>query len=185
MLVVPYGNLQPRFGKGVFVAENATLIGDVELGDDVSIWYGAVLRGDIHHIRIGARSNVQDNCILHVTQNTWPTIIEEEVTLGHGVIAHGCTIRRGCLIGMGSRILDGAVIGEDSLVGAGALVTEGMKVPPRSLVLGLPARVRRPLNDEEVAHIHQNFQSYLEYKNVMLNGAKRSEAFSSNPPTSR
>lgn len=168
MLVVPYGNLKPRLGKRVFVAENAALIGDVELGDDVSIWFGAVLRADIYPIRIGARSNVQDNCILHVTQDTWPTIIEEEVTLGHGVIAHGCTIRRGCLIGMGSRILDGAEIGEDSLVGAGALVTEGMKVPPRSLVLGLPAKVRRALTDGEVERIHQNFQSYLEYKEAML-----------------
>ena len=167
-MILAYRNLEPRIGQRVFIAENATIIGDVSIGDDASIWYGAVIRGDVFHIRIGARTNVQDNCILHVTQSTWPTILEDEVTLGHGVIAHGCTIRRGCLIGMGSRILDGAEIGEDSLVGAGALVTEGMKVPPRSLVLGLPAKVRRSLTDDEVNHIHRNFQQYLEYKETYL-----------------
>jgi carbonic anhydrase/acetyltransferase-like protein (isoleucine patch superfamily) len=167
-LILPYNNKHPRIGERVFIAPNATIIGDVEIGDDASVWFGTVIRGDVFHIRIGARTNIQDNCILHVTQGTWPTILEEEVTIGHGVIAHGCTIRRGCLIGMGSTILDGAEIGEDTLVGAGALVTEGMKVPPRSLVLGFPAKVRRSLTDDEVTHIHRNFQHYLEYKENYL-----------------
>lgn len=180
MLIVPFKNQHPRIGQRVFIAENAAVIGDVELGDDVSIWYGAVLRGDMHHIRVGKRTNIQDNCILHVTQDTWPTILEEEVTLGHGVIAHGCVIRRGCLIGMRATILDGAEIGQDSLVGAGALVTEGMKVPPRSLVLGMPAKVRRQLTDVEVDRIHLNFQHYLDYKEVYL-AALRPEASGRRP----
>ena len=125
----PYDGNSPRLGARVFVAENATLIGDVDLGDDCSIWYGAVLRGDVHSIRIGARTNIQDNCVLHVTNGTHPIEIAEEVTIGHGVIAHGCTIERGALIGMGSRVLDGAVVGELALVGAGALVGEGMRDP--------------------------------------------------------
>lgn len=162
--MVPFKDRKPRLGQRVFIAENAAIIGDVEIADDVSVWYGAVLRGDMHFIRIGARSNIQDNCVLHGTEDTWPVLLEEEVTVGHGAIVHGCVIRRGCLIGMGSRILDGAEIGEDTLVGAGALVTEGMKVPPRSLVLGAPAKVRRELTGDEVNRIHQNFQHYLVYK---------------------
>ncbi|HVT45521.1 MAG TPA: gamma carbonic anhydrase family protein [Thermoanaerobaculia bacterium] len=174
MIIRSYGGLTPRIGARVFIAENATVIGDVEIGDDASIWYGAVLRADIHAIRIGARTNVQDNCTIHVTAGTWPTILADEVTLGHGVIAHGCTVETHCLIGMGATILDGAVVGEETLVGAGALVTEGMKIPPRSLVLGVPGRVIRRLTPEEVERIQLNFRSYLEYKDAYL--AARLEA---------
>jgi carbonic anhydrase/acetyltransferase-like protein (isoleucine patch superfamily) len=168
MLTRGYNGKTPKFGERVFVAENATVIGDVEIGDDSSIWYGSVVRGDVHSIRIGARTNIQDNCIIHVTNGIWPTVIEDEVTLGHGVIAHGCVIRTHCLIGMGATILDGAVIGEESLVGARALVTEGMHIPPRSLVLGFPAKVKRELTPEEVIHIQENFRNYLEYKETYL-----------------
>lgn len=170
MIVRGYNGVKPRIGARVFIAENATVIGDVEIGDDCSIWYGTVLRGDIFPIRIGARSNIQDNCTLHVTGGSWPVEIEEEVTLGHGVIAHGCTIRRGSLIGMGSRLLDGVVVGEKSLIGAGALVPEGMEVPPRSLVLGVPARVRRALTEEEVSGLDRYWKSYFEYKDKYLKG---------------
>jgi carbonic anhydrase/acetyltransferase-like protein (isoleucine patch superfamily) len=170
MIVRPYQGKAPRLGARVFLAENASLIGDVELGDDCSIWYGAVLRADVHSIRIGARTNIQDNCTLHVTNDRWPVNIAEEVTIGHGVIAHGCTIERRALIGMGSRILDGAVIGEQALVGAGALVPEGMRVPPRTLVLGMPAKVRRPLTDEELARLDQSWKNYVEYKDNYLAG---------------
>jgi len=152
----------------VFLAENVTLIGDVEIGDDSSVWYGTVLRGDVYPIRIGARSNVQDNCTLHVTNSRWAIEIEDEVTLGHGVIAHGCTIRRGSLIGMGSRVLDGAEIGERSLIGAAALVTEGMSVPSGSLVLGVPARVKRRLSEEEDAGLDGYWKHYIEYKDHYL-----------------
>ena len=131
---------------------------------DASIWYGAVVRGDVFRIRIGARSNIQDHCTLHVTTGTHAVSIAEEVTMGHGVIAHGCTIERGALIGMGSRVLDGAVVGEMALVGAGALVPEGMRVPPRTLVLGVPARVKRHLMPEELARLDDSWRHYVELK---------------------
>ena len=168
MLIRPFEGKSPRLGARVFIAENATLIGDVELGDDSSIWFGTVLRGDVHRIRIGARTNIQDNCTLHVTNGTWPVEIADEVTIGHGVIAHGCTIGRAALIGMGSRVLDGAVIGELALVGAGALVSEGMHVPPRTLVVGVPAKVKRDLTADEVARLEGSWQHYVEYKDKYL-----------------
>ena len=119
-------------------------------------------------IRIGARTNIQDNCTLHVTYRTHPVEIAEEVTIGHGVVAHGCTIERHALIGMGSRVLDGAVIGELALVGAGALVPEGMRVPARTLVVGVPARVKRPLTADEIAHLEQSWKNYVGYKDRYL-----------------
>lgn len=168
MIVRAYDGKEPRFGAGVFVAENAAVIGDVEIGDDCSIWYSAVLRGDVNPIRIGARTNIQDNCTLHVTHRQWPTIIGEEVTIGHGAIVHGCTVHRGALIGMGSRVLDGAVVGESALVGAGALVPEGMQVPPRMLVVGVPARVKRELTPEELARLDLSWRNYVGYKEKYL-----------------
>lgn len=168
MIVRAYDGKRPRLGQSVFLAENATLIGDVEIGNDCSIWYGAVLRADVQAIRVGSRTNIQDNCTIHVTNEDWPTIIAEEVTMGHGVIAHGCTIRRGALIGMGSRILDGAEIGEQALIGAGALVSEGTKIPPRTLVLGMPARVKRPLTDDELTRLTLSWQNYVGYKDKYL-----------------
>ena len=168
MISRPYEGRSPRLGQRVFIAENATLIGDVELGDDASIWYGAVLRGDVHSIRIGPRTNIQDNCVLHVTNGTHPIDIAEEVTIGHGVIAHGCTIGRGALIGMGSRVLDGASIGELALIGAGALVGEGMEIPPRTLAVGVPAKVKRDLRMDEIARLEQSWRHYIEYKERYL-----------------
>jgi carbonic anhydrase/acetyltransferase-like protein (isoleucine patch superfamily) len=168
MISRAYDGHSPRIGERVFVAENATLIGDVTLGDDCSIWYGAVLRGDVHSIRIGARTNVQDNCVLHVTNGTHPIQIGAEVTIGHGVIAHGCTIARGALIGMGSRVLDGASVGELALIGAGALVSEGMEIPPRTLAVGVPAKVKRDLRTDEIARLEQSWRNYMEYKEKYL-----------------
>ncbi|HEY8850432.1 MAG TPA: gamma carbonic anhydrase family protein [Thermoanaerobaculia bacterium] len=168
MIVRSYEGKQPRFGERVFVAENAAVIGDVQIGDDCSIWYSATVRGDVNRIRIGARSNIQDNCALHVTNDTWPIEIAEEVTIGHGVVAHGCTIERRALIGMGSRVLDGAIVGELALVGAGALVPEGMRVPPRTLVIGVPARVKRELTGEEIALLEQSWKNYVGYKDRYL-----------------
>jgi len=170
MILRAYEGKQPRLGERVFVAENAAVIGDVEVGDDCSIWYSATIRGDINGIRIGARTNVQDNCTIHVTHLQWPTVIGEEVTIGHGAIVHGCTVRRGALIGMGSRVLDGAVVGESALIGAGALVPEGMQVPPRVLVLGVLARVKRPLTDDELARLDQSWRNYVDYKDRYLKG---------------
>jgi gamma-carbonic anhydrase len=168
MIVLPFDGKVPKVGRGAYVAPNATLIGDVELGDDASIWFGTVVRGDIHSVRIGARTNIQDNCVLHVTAGTAPVNIAEEVTIGHGVIAHGCTIERGALIGMGSRVLDGSVIGAEALVGAGAVVSEGMHVPPRTLVVGVPARVKRPLTPGELTRLDQSWRHYVQVKDAYL-----------------
>jgi gamma-carbonic anhydrase len=164
----PFKNTQPRLGERVFVADSATVIGDVVLGDDASVWFGTVIRADVFHIRIGARTNIQDNCTLHVNTGTHAVTIADEVTMGHGVIAHGCTIERGALIGMGSRVLDGAVIGEQALVAAGALVPEGMRVPPRTLVVGVPARVKRELTREEIARLEESWMHYVELKDQYL-----------------
>ena len=171
MILRSYDGKMPRLGARVFVADNAALIGDVELGDDCSIWYSTTVRGDVNAIRIGARTNVQDNCTIHVTHHDWPTSIGEDVTIGHGAIVHGCTVQRGALIGMGSRVLDGALIGESALVGAGALVPEGMQVPPRTLVLGVPARVKRPLTPDELAHLERSWKHYVEAKDKYLKNA--------------
>ena len=168
MLVRSYDGKQPRFGQRVFVAENAAIIGDVELGNDCSVWYGTTIRGDVNFIRIGSRTNIQDNCTIHVSHERWSTVIAEEVTVGHGAIVHGCTVKRGALIGMGSRVLDGAVVGECALVGAGALVPEGMIVPPRVLVVGVPAKVKRPLTDEELERLDQSWKHYVAYKEKYL-----------------
>jgi carbonic anhydrase/acetyltransferase-like protein (isoleucine patch superfamily) len=147
-MVRPYKTIQPKLGARAWVDVSAQVIGDVELGEDASVWMGSVVRGDVNRIRIGARSNVQDACVLHVTAQH-PTTLAEDVTVGHSVTLHGCTIERLCLIGIGAIVLNGAVVGEESIVAAGALVPEGMHVPPRSLVMGVPAKVRRPLTDEE------------------------------------
>jgi carbonic anhydrase/acetyltransferase-like protein (isoleucine patch superfamily) len=142
----------PAVGKGVLIAPGATLVGDVRLGDDSSVWYGAILRGDIAPIIVGARSNLQDGAVVHVADGA-PCTLGEEVVVGHRVMLHACRIEDGCLIGMQSTILDEAVIGQGSIIGAGALVTQRTVIPPRSLVLGVPARVIRTLTaDDEVFH---------------------------------
>jgi carbonic anhydrase/acetyltransferase-like protein (isoleucine patch superfamily) len=140
----------------------------VEIGNDCSIWYSVTIRGDVNFIRIGSRTNIQDGTAIHVNHDRHPTVIAEEVTIGHAAIVHGCTVHRGALIGMGSRVLDGAVVGESALVGAGALVPEGMDVPPRTLVVGVPARVKRPLTDEELARLDQSWRNYVALKEKYL-----------------
>lgn len=162
-MLKPYKGKLPKLGAGVFIEESAQVIGDVEIGVNSSVWFNAVVRGDVHHIRIGDRTNVQDNCTLHVTKDTYPLIIGSDITIGHNVILHGCTVKDRCLIGMGAIILDNAEIGEDCIVGAGALVTEGMKVPPGSLVLGIPAKAVRAVKPEEKARILKSAQNYIEY----------------------
>jgi gamma-carbonic anhydrase len=157
-----YGGVRPAIGARVFLAETCAVIGDVVLGDDASVWYSAVVRGDVMPIRIGARTNIQDGAILHVTSERFGTTLGADVTVGHGAIIHACTIEDLCLIGMGSTILDGARIGRGSLVGAGALVTPGTDIPPGSLVLGSPARVKRPVNDREREQIEYGAAHYVE-----------------------
>jgi carbonic anhydrase/acetyltransferase-like protein (isoleucine patch superfamily) len=158
----------PLLDETNFVAENAAVIGDVHLGRDASVWFSATVRGDVHRIRIGARSNVQDNAVVHVTNRTAPTTIGDNVTVGHSAIVHGCTIQDRVLVGMGAIILDHADIGSDTIIGAGALITGGKKIPPRSLVIGSPAKVVRELTDEEVASIMDYANNYVRYKNVYL-----------------
>jgi carbonic anhydrase/acetyltransferase-like protein (isoleucine patch superfamily) len=154
-LVLPYHEHQPKIGDQVFLAPNTVIIGQVTLGNDVSIWFGSVLRGDIAAVEVGEGSNIQDNSVLHVGDDD-PCIVGKNVVVGHRALLHGCKVEDGCLIGMGAIVLNKAVIGEGSVVGAGALVTQGTIVPPRSLVLGSPATVKRTLTEEEVAH-HGSF----------------------------
>lgn len=151
----------PDLARGAYVADGARVIGDVALGERASIWYNAVVRGDVNSIVIGARSNVQDNVSIHVDADHY-ALIGQDVSVGHNAVVHGCEIGNGCLIGIGSVVLSGAVIGAESLVAAGAVVLEGAQVPPRSLVAGVPAKVRRELTDEEVADLRQNAQRYLD-----------------------
>lgn len=142
-----------------WVAPNAVVIGDVEIGEDASIWFNAVLRGDLDKIRIGAGCNVQDGAVLHADPG-FPLTLEANSTIGHMAMVHGCTVGRGCLIGIGAIVLNGAVIGEESLVGAGTLVPEGKTYPPRSLILGSPGRVVRTLGEEDVARMQRTAQGY-------------------------
>jgi carbonic anhydrase/acetyltransferase-like protein (isoleucine patch superfamily) len=147
-----------------YVDESAQVIGEVVLAADSSVWMNVVIRGDVNKITIGQRSNVQDCSVVHVMQGTHPTTIGEDVTIGHGAVVHGCTIANRVLIGMGAIVLNGATIGEDSIVAAGTLITEGMVVPPRSMVMGSPGKVRRPLTDAEVASILDYSANYVRYK---------------------
>jgi carbonic anhydrase/acetyltransferase-like protein (isoleucine patch superfamily) len=148
-LVQPFGGKTPVLGESVYLAPTSTVIGDVTMGEDSSLWFGSILRGDVGSIRVGKRTNIQDLTMVHVTGGKFNTEIGDEVTIGHRCVVHGCRIEDGCLLGIGSVILDGAVVGEGSVIGAGAVVTPGTTIPPRSMVLGLPAKVRRPLTDEE------------------------------------
>jgi gamma-carbonic anhydrase len=166
--------VRPQIGQRVFLAETCAVIGDVVIGDDSSIWYSTVVRGDVMAIRIGARSNIQDGTVVHVTGGKFGTVIGDDVTIGHGAIVHACTVEDGCLIGMGSTILDGARIGRGSLVGAGALVTPGTDIPPGSLVLGSPARVKRAVNDKEREQIEYGAAHYVELARVYLAGERES-----------
>ncbi|HEX8070272.1 MAG TPA: gamma carbonic anhydrase family protein [Pyrinomonadaceae bacterium] len=162
-MIRPFRDKRPRIDPTAYVAETAVVIGDVEIGAESSVWFGAVVRGDVFHIRIGARTNVQDGTVVHVANGTHPTILEDEVTVGHNVTLHGCHVERGCLIGMGAIVMDGVRVGAQSLVAAGSLLSPGTQVPPRSLVMGAPARVKRPLTDEEVAGLAQYWRNYIEY----------------------
>jgi carbonic anhydrase/acetyltransferase-like protein (isoleucine patch superfamily) len=161
--VRPFGGKTPVVHASAWIAPGATVVGDVEIGEGSSIWFGCVARGDVNVIRVGRRTNVQDLTTIHVTSRTHPTSIGDEVTVGHRVVLHGCTIKDRCLIGIGSVVMDGAVVGPESVVGAGALVPPGMVVPPRTLVMGSPAKVKRDLSAEEVDALRKSADNYVEY----------------------
>ena len=167
-MIKAFQNQHPRIHETAYVAENALIIGDVEIGEHSSIWFGSILRGDVNYIRIGARTNIQDASVIHVSSKTHPTILEDEITVGHRVTLHGCYIETGCLIGIGSIILDGARVGKNSLVAAGSLITPNTQIPPGSLVMGSPAKVKRPLTEEELADLPRFWKNYFallsEYK---------------------
>jgi carbonic anhydrase/acetyltransferase-like protein (isoleucine patch superfamily) len=162
MRIYPFEGRAPRVDPSAFVVGDATIIGDVVMGAECSVWYGVVIRGDVNFIRIGRRTNLQDNTVVHVTHDTHPTFIEDDVTIGHAAVVHGCHIKRGALIGLGARVMDGVEIGEEALVGAGALVPPGLVVPPRTLVTGVPAKVRRDLTAEEVAGLAASAEHYVQ-----------------------
>ena len=171
-MIRPFRGVHPQIHPTAYVEPSAQVIGDVHLGEEASIWCNTTVRGDIHYIRIGDRSNIQDNSVIHVQNGTHPTILEEEVTVGHSVTLHGCYVERGSLIGIGSILLDDVRIGTNSLVAAGSLVSPKTIIPARSLVMGFPARVKRELTDEEVtdlAHFWRNYVNYThEYRKEML-----------------
>lgn len=169
-IVRSYLGTHPRIGTGVFLAETCAVIGDVAIGDQSSVWYSTVLRGDVMAIRIGARTSIQDGTVVHVTSEQFGTTVGDDVTVGHGVILHGCVVEDSCLIGMGATVLDGARIGRGSFVGAGALVTPGTDIPPHSLVLGMPARVVRPVNPKEREQIEYAAAHYVEQARRYLAG---------------
>lgn len=162
-MIRPFRGKHPQIHPTAFIEESAQIIGDVEIGAESSVWFNAVVRGDVFYIRIGNRTNIQDGTVVHVTNGTHATILEDEVTVGHNATLHGCHIERGCLVGMGAIVMDGVRVGAQSLVAAGALVAPGTQIPPRSLVMGAPAKLKRPLTDEEVAGLEVYWQNYIEY----------------------
>ncbi|MCY4627315.1 MAG: gamma carbonic anhydrase family protein [Acidobacteria bacterium] len=164
----PFGGHSPVVAATAFVARGASVIGDVVLGEDVSIWFSAVLRADVNFIRIGARSNLQDGVVVHVNAGAESTVVEDEVTVGHQAILHGCHLARRSLIGMGSVVLDGVAVGEEAMVAAGAVVPPSLKVPRRVLVRGVPGRVVRPLTDAEIGHLADSAARYVELKDQYL-----------------
>lgn len=161
-VVRSFGELRPRIHASAWVAPGACVLGDVEIGADSSIWYGSVLRGDVNHIRIGARSNVQDQSVVHVTRERFSTWIGDDVTVGHRAVVHGCVVEDAALIGIGAIVLDGARVGEGALVGAGAVVTPGASVDARTLVMGIPARAVRRLEDDEIDEQIERTRSYVD-----------------------
>lgn len=167
-MILPYKSAIPKIAPDAFIAPDATIIGDVEIGRDASIWFHTVIRGDVNFIHIGSKTNIQDLCMCHVTLNKWPLSIGEGVTIGHGVVVHGCVIKDYCLIGMGARILDGAQVGPHTLVAAGAVVREGFVAPEYSLVAGVPAEVKRPLKDDEIENLTASVERYIGYKNLYI-----------------
>lgn len=168
-MISPFNNNHPKIDETVFVADDAIIIGDVEIGAESSVWFGSIVRGDVNYIRIGTRTNIQDGTIIHVSSKTHSTILEDEITVGHRVTLHGCHVESGCLIGIGAILLDGVRVGRNSLVAAGSLLTPGTQIPPNSLVMGSPAKVKRTLTDEELAYLDKSWQNYVELKKHYLN----------------
>lgn len=161
-MIRPFRGVRPQIDPSVYIAPGATLIGDVHIGARSSVWFGAVIRGDVFHIRIGEETSIQDNTVVHVTHDRFATIVGNRVTVGHAVNLHGCTIGDLCIVGMGSTVLDQVEVGERCIIGAGALLTPGTKVPPGHLVVGAPARIKRPLSPAEIEWLAASAAHYVE-----------------------
>lgn len=163
-MVLEHKGITPQLDASVFLAPTACVIGDVQIGEKSSLWFNVVVRGDVNFIRIGSRTNIQDGSVIHVTKDTHPTVVGDDVSVGHSVTLHGCTVHDKCLIGIGAIVLDGAVIGTSSLIAAGSVVAPGTQVPPQSLVMGSPGRVKRVLTENECRNIHSIAERYLQYQ---------------------
>ena len=161
-----YRGKRPAIAASAYIDPASVIIGDVTIGEDASVWPMCVIRGDVHHIRIGARTNIQDGSVLHVMRGEWALLVGDEVTVGHSVTLHGCTIESRCLIGMGAIILNGAVVGTGSIIAAGTLIPERTVIPPGSLVMGSPGKVKRALVESDQSSIRDYAQRYVEYKNI-------------------
>ncbi len=164
-MIKEFNSVFPKIHETAFVADDAIIIGDVEIGENASIWFGSVLRGDVNYIRIGACTNVQDMTMIHVSSKGLPTILEENITVGHRVTLHACHVESGCLIGMGAILMDGVRVGSNSLVAAGSLLTPGTRIPPGSLVVGAPAKVKRELTSDELIDLDHSWRNYVILKN--------------------
>lgn len=162
-MIIPFNGVEPAIDATAYIHGTANVIGDVHIGAEASLWFNVVVRGDVHRIRIGARTNLQDQATVHVTNGRWPTTLGDDITVAHGVILHGCTIGNRCLIGIGAIVLDGAVLESDCMVAAGSLVAPRTRIPAGSLVMGSPAKVVRPLKPEELEHLRQSAANYVGY----------------------
>ncbi|MBW1981907.1 MAG: gamma carbonic anhydrase family protein [Deltaproteobacteria bacterium] len=161
-----YQGMQPQIDPSVYVAPGAAIVGDVVIGRDSSIWFGTVVRADVHYIRIGTRTNIQDLCVLHVTGGTYPLVMGHGITVGHRAIVHGCTVGDGCLIGMGAVLLDGCQIGSEAIVAAGSVVAEGSMIPAGTLAMGVPARPRREVSEKELQRARYAAEHYVELAKI-------------------
>ena len=168
-MIKSFQTLRPKIHHSAYVADDAIVVGDVEIGAESSVWFGSILRGDVNYIRVGERVNIQDGTIIHGSSKTHPTVLEDEITLGHRVTLHGCHIETGCLIGIGSIILDGVRVGRNSLVAAGSLLAPNTQIPSRVLVMGSPARVKRELSDDEVKDLERFWQNYVSLSRLYQN----------------
>ena len=167
-MIRPFRGVSPKIAASCYIDPSAQVIGDVEIGERSSVWPNVTIRADVHSVRIGTESNVQDNSVIHVEHEIYPTIIGDRVTVGHSVTLHGCVIEDDCLIGIGAIVLNGARIGKGSVIAAGALVPERMEVPPGSMVMGMPAKVKRELRPDEVERFRENAQNYVEYRRLFM-----------------
>lgn len=177
--IFPYKNLLPKLHETVFLASGVKIIGDVEIGARSSVWYNSVIRGDIHYIKIGADTNIQDCSMFHVTHDKYPVNIGNKVTIGHSVKLHGCTIHDLCLIGIGAVLLDGSIVEENGMVAAGAVVTPGFIVPSRRLAAGVPAKIVRDLTEKEISEFEITAQKYIDYTKTTVESLNKMEIESS------